>query len=74
MTPEELVAALRRVPEARLKIFALARELAGPDGLDFERAIERLDEIEAASKEASAYAAATQEVVRCLLREFAHPF
>lgn len=66
MNPEELAAALRRVPEARLSIFALARELAGPEGLDFEKASQRLDEVNQAVAEAKAYADATEELLKCL--------
>ena len=32
MTPADLVAILKTVPEARLRLFELAWELAGPDG------------------------------------------
>jgi hypothetical protein len=67
LTPDELVRALRTVPEKRLRILELARELANEKGeLDLERAAARADEVEMADREASAYAQATRNVLRWL--------
>ena len=67
MTAEEIVRALRTVPEKRLRLLELAREVAGEDGsLDMERAAFLRLELEQAIQEAEAYCDATREMVRCL--------
>ncbi len=61
MTPQDLVKALRTVPEKKLRLVELAWELVAPDGQpDMDKAAERVDEVGAACSEASAYTQATQ--------------
>ena len=63
MTPDELVAILKTVPEARLRLFDLAWELAGPDGaLDENKAIPRMGEVRDACQQAGDYANATKKL------------
>lgn len=63
MTPAELVASLRGLPETRLALPALARELVNAQGeLDEERAVERMDEIRNACAQASDYADCTKRL------------
>ena len=62
-----VVDVLRRVPEKRLAVFALAAELVGPDGeLDVDAAAARQPEVNLATAEARAYARATEQAVRAL--------
>jgi hypothetical protein len=66
--PDDLVRALRTVPEKRLSILDLARELANEKGeLDLEKMRARVDEVEMADREARAYAQATSMVLRWLV-------
>ena len=68
MRPDDLVRVLRSVPARRLRIIELAWELANEKGeLDLEKATMRLDEVELAVQEASAYAQATRRVLRWLI-------
>ena len=72
MRADVLVRALRTVPEKRLRLVELARELADEAGeLDLEKAAKRLDEVDLAIREASVYAQATGRVLRWL-NELAH--
>ena len=65
MTPNDLVAILKTVPEARLSIIELAWELAAPDGaLDELRAVPRMGEIRDACQQAEDYGEATKKLVR----------
>ena len=65
----DIVGILRRVPEKRLRVFALAPELRGPDGaLDLAAAGRRAPEIELALVEAQAYARGTQAALAALRR------
>ena len=67
MKSSDLIDALKRVPEFRLRLVELAQKLAGEDGsIDFEKAAFYRQEIEDAIKEAQGYARATKEAVRCL--------
>jgi len=62
-----VVEILRRVPEKRLAVLALAAELVGPDGeLDVDAAAARQPEVNLALAEAQAYARATHQAVRAL--------
>ncbi|MCC7368791.1 MAG: PRTRC system protein C [Chloroflexi bacterium] len=62
-----VVEILRRVPEKRLAVFALAGELVGPDGeLDVDAAAARQPEVNLATAEAESYSRATQQAVRAL--------
>ena len=65
----DIVGILRRVPEKRLRVFALAPQLRGPDGaLDLAAAGRRAPEIELALVEAQAYARGTQAALAALRR------
>ena len=67
MEPADLVAILKTVPEARLRIIELAWELAAPDGtLDEMKAAPRMGEIRDACQEAEDYGAATKKLARNL--------
>jgi hypothetical protein len=67
MTAGDLVASLRTVPEIRLAIFQLARELVNADGeLDEDLAISRMAEIRLACQEAQDYKEAVQRLHRSL--------
>ena len=67
MTPADLAAILRTVPEARLAIIDLAWELADDEGqLDETAAIPRMDEIRDACQEAHDYGEATKQLARSL--------
>ena len=65
MEPADMVAILKTVPEARLRIIELAWELAAPDGaLDELKAVPRMGEIRDACQEAEDYGAATKKLAR----------
>lgn len=67
MTPAELAASLRTVPETRLALIDLARELVNGQGeLDEDAAIQRMDEIRLAAREASDYAHGAQRLFQAL--------
>lgn len=67
--PPNVIAILRRVPEARLRVFQLAAELLDGDGeVDVDAAARRQPEINLAVAEARAYATATQQAVEALRR------
>lgn len=67
MTPADLVASLKTVPETRLRIIELAWELAASDGgLDETKAVPRMGEIRNACQEAGDYGAATKKLVGSL--------
>ena len=67
MTPADLVAILKTVPETRLRIIELAWELAAPDGsLDEMKAVPRMGEIRDACQQAEDYGAATKKLARNL--------
>ena len=71
MKSGDLVRALKGVPEFRLRLIDLARELVGEDGsIDFDKAAFYRKELEEAIGEAEDYSQATKEAVRCL-REMA---
>lgn len=67
MNTSDVVRVLTGVPEVRLRLIDLARQVAREDGsLDDERAAFFRKELEEAISEAQAYAQATKEAVRCL--------
>jgi uncharacterized tellurite resistance protein B-like protein len=67
VTPNDLVASLKTVPETRLRIVELAWELAAPDGtLDELKAVPRMAEVRDACQEAEDYGEATKKLVRNL--------
>ncbi len=64
-----VVEILRRVPEKRLAIFDLARDLVAPDGeVSFDLATARQDELALAVDEAEAYAKASHLALEALRR------
>lgn len=64
-----IITLLRRVPEARLAVFALAADLLDPQGeLDLDRAAAHQPEVNVAIAEAEAYARATRQTVETLRR------
>jgi len=69
MTPRDLVQALERVPEKRLKLVELTPECVDSQGLlDFQRCIVLQAEIAAAVEEALQYGKQTRMVVWALQR------
>ena len=68
MTPNDLVASLKTVPEARLRIIELVWELVlpGKDTLDELKAVHRMGEIRDACQEAEDYGAATKKLAGSL--------
>ena len=67
MTPQDLINSLRTVPEKRLQIFQLIRDLTGTDGrIDDERASFQAEAVKLASDETAAYAQATERLRRTL--------
>ena len=72
MDTGELIRALRKVPEFRLRLIGLAWEVIGGDGnLDGKSLAFRSKELKEAIDEAEAYSRATKEAVRCL-RKMGH--
>lgn len=64
---ERVIQALKTVPEKQLLILDLASELLGEDGqIDYQKAAERLPEVNLAIAEANAYYEATSRAVRAL--------
>jgi hypothetical protein len=64
-----IIWALRRVPETRLRLIALAREAVKDDGtLDVEKLTFNMAELQTAIKEAQAYAESTRKAISCLIR------
>ena len=62
MTNQDLIRALGTVPEKKLVLLELARELLGPDGtLNMERAAAMAAEVKTAVDEARAYATETEK-------------
>ena len=69
MINQDLIRALEAVPEKKLRLLELARELVGPDGkLDMDRAVARVAEVDAAVKEARAYISETEKLKWALQR------
>ena len=63
MTPADLVASLKTVPEVRLRIVQLAWELSDSSGkLDEAKAIPRVAEIRLACQESEQYRHATRKL------------
>ena len=68
MDAKELVAALRSLPEVRLRLITLAWKVVQADGgLDADAIGLHMKELEEAISEAKAYSHATQELVACLI-------
>jgi len=69
MINQDLIRALEAVPEKKLRLLELVRDLAGPDGkLDMDRAVARAAEVDAAVKEARAYISETEKLKWALQR------
>ena len=69
MINQDLIRALEAVPEKKLRLLELAKELVGPDGkLDMDRAVARAAEVDAAVKEAHAYISDTEKLRWALQR------
>ena len=69
MINQDLIRALETVPEKKLRLLELAKELVGPDGkLDMDRAVARAAEVDAAVKEARAYISETEKLRWALQR------
>jgi len=69
MINQDLIRALEAVPEKKLRLLELAKELVGPDGmLDMDRAVARAAEVDAAVKEARAYISETEKLKWALQR------
>ena len=69
MINQDLIRALEAVPEKKLRLLELVRELVGPDGkLDMDRAVARAAEVDAAVKEARAYISETEKLKWALQR------
>ena len=69
MTNQDLIRALETVPEKRLRLLELAREMLGADGqLDTAQYPARLDEVKEAVTEAEGYIQWTQQVRSALSR------
>ncbi|HLE02024.1 MAG TPA: hypothetical protein VI877_00865 [Dehalococcoidia bacterium] len=69
MLHQDLIKALEAVPEKKLRLLELAKELVGPDGkLDMDRAVARAAEVDAAVKEARAYISETEKLKWALQR------
>ena len=69
MINQDLIRALEAVPEKKLRLLELAKELVGPDGkLDMDRAVARAAEVDAAVKEARAYISETEKIRWALQR------
>lgn len=67
MEPANLVAILKTVPDARLRIIELAWAMAAADGtLDETKAVPRMGEIRDACQEAEDYGAATKKLAGSL--------
>ena len=68
-SPETVVAILRAVPEKRLRVFELARDLLDGDGeLDLDAAADRAPDVNLALAEAKSYARATERAVEAIRR------
>ena len=69
MINQDLIRALEAVPEKKLRLLELAKELVGPDGkVDMDRAVARAAEVDAAVKEARAYISETEKLKWALQR------
>jgi len=69
MDHNRVIQALRRVPETKLRLIALAREAVKDDGaLDVEKLTFNMVELQSAIKEAQVYAEGTRKAVSCLIR------
>jgi len=64
---DNLVNALKQLPEVRLRLIDLAWQVTKDDGsIDAERLLQMSKELEEATHEARAYAEATRKAVWCL--------
>jgi len=65
----KFIQALKRVPETNLRLITLARDAVKADGtLDVEKLTFNMAELQAAIKEAQAYAESTRKAVSCLAK------
>ncbi len=68
MNHTNIIRALKRVPETKLRLIALAREAVKEDGaLDIEKLTFNMAELQTAIKEAQVYAEGTHKAVSCLI-------
>jgi len=66
---DNLVNALKRIPEVRLRLIDLAWQVARDDGsIDMDRLLLNVKETDEAIDEARAYAETTGKASRCLMR------
>ena len=64
-----IIQALKRVPETNLRLNALARDAVKDDGtLDVEKLTFNMAELQTAIKEAQAYSESTRKAVSCLIQ------
>jgi len=68
MNSQDLIEALKEVPERRLRIIELAWKVARDGRMDPDLAAFHALEIEEAAREARAYIEEAQEVLECLRR------
>jgi len=65
----KFIQALKRVPETNLRLITLARDAVKADGtLDVEKLTFNMAELQAAIKEAQAYAESTRKAISCLAK------
>jgi len=73
MKPEEIINALEKVPEYRLRLVELAWKLVNEEGkIDLTKIAFYHQEIVEAIEEAEAYRKETKEIRQCLLNHFRH--
>lgn len=66
---DNLVEALKQLPEVRLHLIDLAWQVARDDGtIDMEQLLQQVKEVDDAVAEAKAYADSTRKAVLCLMR------
>ncbi len=66
MDNSKIIEDLKRLPDATPRLISLARECVKDGKLDLGLLTFRMEELEAANKEARAYADSTTEAVSCL--------
>jgi len=65
----KFIQALKRVPETNLRLITLARDAVKADGtLDVEKLTFNMAELQAAIKEAQAYAESNRKAISCLAK------
>jgi len=68
MKTGDLISALKALPEVRLRLFELAWQVSGDDGVDPKKLAFFSKELEEAIAEAKDYARATREAIECLIK------